>query len=109
MPHESCCRGKCSSWVSRGVTAWEVQECVTGGCCWLVGVQSSNRTAVAVAAYSHWKAQRCRGLISHLAVVCHLSFLPAWIKYLPCGAQFTSVAHMVLALLMLEVVDLSAF
>lgn len=39
--HKSCCRDKCSSWGSRGVTAWELQESVTGGCCWLVAVQSS--------------------------------------------------------------------
>lgn len=42
MPHESFCRGKCSSLLSRGVPAWELQECVTGGCCWLVGVQCSD-------------------------------------------------------------------
>lgn len=55
------------------------------------------------------QAQRCWGLIPHLAVlVCQLSFVPAWIEYLSCGAQFISMASMALALLMLKVVDLSA-
>lgn len=40
-----------------------------------------------------WQAQRCWGLISHLAVlVCQLSFAPTWLEYFSCGAQFISMA-----------------
>lgn len=84
-----CCRSKCSSRVSSGAAAWQLQECVTGGCCWLAAAQGSAGQLMlwkSLPQAREWKTQRCWGLISHPAVLfCQLSFVPA------CGAQFISV------------------
>lgn len=67
----------------------QLQECVTGGCCWLAAAQSSAGQLLLwqlLPQALDWQAQRCWGLISHpAALFCQLSFVPA------CGAQFISM------------------
>lgn len=71
-----------------GFQAEQLQDCVTGGCCWLVAAQSSAGQLLLWKLLPQalgWQAQRCWGLISHPAVLlCRLSFVPA------CGAQLIS-------------------